>query len=146
MSSAAVHVVAGALFDAAGRVLIAQRPPGKHMAGGWEFPGGKLALGELPFAGLVRELREELNIEVADAEPVVAYTHNYADRSVLLDLWHVTHYAGLPASAEGQAIKWVRLCELNDVELLVADKPMIEPLRKALAVYNFSAKNRSTVS
>jgi 8-oxo-dGTP diphosphatase len=131
LMSSAIHVVAGALFDAAGRVLIAQRPPGKHMAGGWEFPGGKLAVDEGPFAGLARELREELNIDVAAAEPVIAYTHHYADRSILLDLWLVTRYTGTPISAEGQAIKWVRLSELDDVDLLAADQPMIEPLKKS---------------
>jgi 8-oxo-dGTP diphosphatase len=130
--STAVHVVAGALVDAADRVLIAQRPPGKHMAGGWEFPGGKLAQDELPFAGLVRELREELNVEVLAAKRVIAYTHHYADRSVLLDLWYVTRYAGSPISAEGQAIKWVGLDELDNAELLAADQPMIEPLRRTI--------------
>ena len=143
--SSALHVVAGALFDADGRVLIAQRPLGKHMAGGWEFPGGKLALGEQAFAGLARELREELGIEVVEAEPVIAYTHHYADRSVLLDLWHVTHYTGNPISAEGQAIQWVDLSELEGINLLAADQPMIEPLRKAVS-HNFSVKKRSTVS
>jgi 8-oxo-dGTP diphosphatase len=127
-----IHVVAGALVDAAGRVLIAQRPAGKHMAGGWEFPGGKLALDEAPFDGLVRELREELNIEVTTAVPVIAYTHHYADRSILLDLWHVTCYVGEPESAEGQAIKWIAISDLANADLLAADKPMIEPLQKAV--------------
>ena len=135
MSSAihpAIHVVAGALLDAAGQVLIAQRPPGKHMAGGWEFPGGKLALDEAPFAGLVRELREELNITVVTAAPVIAYRHDYADRSVLLDLWHVTRYEGKPISAEGQSIKWVALDQLERAGLLEADRPMITPLIAAI--------------
>jgi 8-oxo-dGTP diphosphatase len=132
VSRAAVHVVAGALFDVAGRILIAQRPAGKHMAGGWEFPGGKLAPGESPFDGLVRELREELNVEVAAAESIIAYTHHYLDRSVLLDLWHVTRYGGSPVSAEGQAIKWVGLGDLETIDLLEADRPMIEPLKKAM--------------
>jgi len=127
-----VRVVAGALFDAQGRVLIAQRPAGKHMAGGWEFPGGKLALNESPFDGLVRELREELNVDVIVAHPVIAYPHHYADRSVLLDLWYVTRYAGTPLSAEGQVIKWINLSELDHVDLLEADRPMIEPLKKAV--------------
>jgi 8-oxo-dGTP diphosphatase len=131
VTGAVVHVVAGALVDDQGRVLIAQRPPGKHLAGGWEFPGGKLVSNELPFAALVRELREELNVAVQAADPVIAYTHHYADRSVLLDLWYVTRYEGTPISAEGQAIKWVNLNELHAVELLEADKPMIEPLRKS---------------
>jgi 8-oxo-dGTP diphosphatase len=131
--STAIHVVAGALTDATGRVFIAQRPPGKHMAGGWEFPGGKLAADESAFAGLVRELREELAIEVVAAQPIIAYTHQYADRSVLLDLWYVTSYQGTPIAAEGQAIKWVALHELEAVGLLEADRPMIGPLRAAIS-------------
>jgi len=102
------------------------------MAGGWEFPGGKLALDELPFDGLARELREELGVEISAANPVISYMHHYADRRVLLDLWHVTRYSGAPHSAEGQAIKWVRLSELDNIGLLDADKPMIEPLKKAV--------------
>ena len=84
-----IHVVAGALFDAQGRVLIAQRPAGKHMAGGWEFPGGKRERGEEPRDTLVRELHEELGIEVHEAVPLIAYEHQYPHRRVLLDLWVV---------------------------------------------------------
>jgi 8-oxo-dGTP diphosphatase len=139
-----VHVVAGALFDAQGRVLIAQRPPGKHMAGGWEFPGGKLAKDEAPLDGLIRELREELNVTVLDALPVIAYEHRYSDRSILLDLWYVNRFNGVPTSAEGQAIKWVTLDELDTVGLLDADRPMLDPLRKL--VHKRSSKNLTTAS
>src|SRR5690349_31926 len=113
-----IHVVAGALFDDTGRVLIAQRPPGKHMAGGWEFPGGKLEPGEAPLDGLKRELREELGVETHSAEPVIAYEHAYADRRVLLDLWLVDRYTGNPASLDNQSLKWVSLADLDDVGLL----------------------------
>jgi 8-oxo-dGTP diphosphatase len=123
-----IHVVAGALFDAEGRVLIAQRPPGTHMAGGWEFPGGKLGVDEARIDGLIRELREELDIVVSAAEPVIDYTHRYSDRSIRLDLWLVTRYTGTPRSAEGQAIKWVQPHELESAGLLEADRPMIKPL------------------
>lgn len=130
-SVSSIHVVAGALLDG-DSVLIAQRPPGKHMAGGWEFPGGKLAAGETPIACLIRELREELDVAVQSAEPVVAYIHDYGDRKVHLDLWLVTRYEGKPLSAEGQPIKWVRVSELEKVGLLAADAPMIKPLRAAI--------------
>ena len=130
MSNPTLHVVAGALFDAAGNVLIAQRPPGKHMAGGWEFPGGKVASSESVLAALKRELREELAIEVKLAQRLIAYTHHYPDRSVLLDLWHVIKYEGTPSSAEGQPIKWVSVGNLEAEGLLDADRPMIEPLKK----------------
>lgn len=129
MSGEVLHVVAGALCDARGKVLIAQRPAGKHMAGGWEFPGGKKSNTETPFAALVRELREELAIDVQTAEPLIAYTHHYPDREVYLDLWRVTSYCGTPVSAEGQPIKWVEVLELDTVGLLEADQPMIASLK-----------------
>lgn len=124
-----IHVVAGALFDEQGRVLVAQRPPGKHMAGGWEFPGGKVEPEEQAFAGLKRELQEELGIEVLDATPLIAYEHSYADRRVLLDLWLVSLYTGEPKSLEGQPLQWVAIDELEAVGLLEADLPMVPALR-----------------
>jgi len=127
-----LHVVAGALFDAQRRVLIAQRPPGKHMAGGWEFPGGKLAAGEAPLAGLMRELHEELGVTVRDAAPLIAYHHDYPDRRVLLDLWRVLRFDGDPQPREGQALQWATLAELDGVGLLEADRPMIAALRQLL--------------
>lgn len=124
-----IHVMAGALFDAHGRVLIAQRPAGKHMAGGWEFPGGKLSAGEACLDGLRRELKEEIGIEVRAAERLISYEHQYADRRVLLDLWHVTAYAGPPQSLEGQALQFVEVDDLEHVGLLDADRPMIAVLK-----------------
>jgi 8-oxo-dGTP diphosphatase len=126
-----IHVIAGALFDEQGRVLIAQRPPGKHMAGGWEFPGGKLERDEPPFAGLQRELQEELGVEVLEAQPLIAYEHAYADRRVLLDLWVVSRFTGTPKSLDNQALQWVTLDQLDTVGLLEADRPMIPALRSA---------------
>lgn len=129
-SRASAHVVAGALFDALGRVLIAQRPEGKHMAGGWEFPGGKLEQNEDPLAGLKRELREELGVEVRAAERVIAYEHAYADRRIFLDLWLVTEFTGEARPLEGQPLQWVALDALDKVGLLEADAPMIPALRR----------------
>jgi 8-oxo-dGTP diphosphatase len=102
------------------------------MAGGWEFPGGKVGADEVPFAALVRELREELAVRIASATRLIAYEHRYLDRAVLLDLWLVGRFEGTPISAEGQAIKWVRVDELETVGLLDADRPMIPVLRRAL--------------
>ena len=123
-----IHVVAGALFDASGRVLIAQRPPGKHMAGGWEFPGGKVEQGEEPFAALKRELHEELGIDVHEAAPLIAYEHQYPHRRVLLDLWVVTRYCGEPQPLDAPALQWVAVDELERAGLLEADLPMIGAL------------------
>jgi 8-oxo-dGTP diphosphatase len=123
-----IHVVAGALFDAQGRVLIAQRPPGKHMAGGWEFPGGKREPAEEPLAALKRELKEELGIEVHEAAPLIAYEHQYPERRVLLDLWVVTRYSGEPQPLDAPALQWVAIDELESAGLLEADRPMIPAL------------------
>lgn len=126
-----IHVVAGALFDASRRVLIAQRPPGKHMAGGWEFPGGKLDPGEQPLAGLKRELSEELGVDVRAAERLCRYEYAYPERTVQLELWIVGEYSGEPQPLDGQALQWVALEDLDEIGLLEADRPMVQALRGA---------------
>jgi mutator protein MutT len=124
-----VHVVAAAVIDAAGRVLIAQRPAGKHMAGGWEFPGGKLEPGEGRLAGLTRELREELGISIATPRPLIRVRHAYPSREVLLDIWVVTRFSGEPHGLDGQALRWCTQDELAMADLLPADKPIVAVLR-----------------
>lgn len=124
-----IHVIAGALFDADGRVLIAQRPRGRHMAGRWEFPGGKLGYGEDPLAGLVRELAEELGVAVRQARPLIRLRHAYPDRRVLLDVWNVTDYEGEPEGLDAQALDWVKPDELPDFDLLEADRAIVTALR-----------------
>ena len=129
-----MKVVAAALVrgGAAPQVLIAQRPMGKWQAGRWEFPGGKIEVGESPHDALVRELREELGVEVQAAQPLGQFTHVYTDRSVEIDLWLVTQFAGEPQGLDDQALRWVSLDELAACDLLEADRPMIEPLRLRL--------------
>ncbi len=133
LSLPALDVVAGALFDERGRVLIAQRPVGKALAGRWEFPGGKLHEGEDPYAGLVRELREELAVEVHTAERLMRYSHTYPERVVWLDMWIVTSWSGEPLGLEGQAIKWVEPARLHEEDILEADAPIVEALSKRAA-------------
>jgi len=123
-----VEVVAGALYDAAGRVLIAQRPAGKALAGRWEFPGGKLDEGEAPYDALVRELREELGVEVHAAERLMRYAYEYPDRVVWLDMWIVGAYSGEPRSLDGQALKWVEPARLGEEDILEADQPIVAAL------------------
>lgn len=123
-----IEVVAGALFDASGRVLIAQRPVGKALAGRWEFPGGKLHGGEAPYAGLVRELHEELGVGVAAAKRLLRYPYRYPERVVWLDLWLVTEWSGVPRGLDGQALKWVAPALLHEEDILEADAPMIAAL------------------
>ena len=124
----AIEVVAGGLFDPAGRVLIAQRPAGKPLAGRWEFPGGKLLPGEEPFAGLVRELREELGIEVRAAKRLLRYSYSYPERSVWLDMWLVTEWSGEVHPHDGQALAWVEPSRLSEHDILEADAPIVEAL------------------
>jgi len=127
---AVVHVVAGALYDAQGRVLIAERPPGKHLAGRWEFPGGKIEPGESEAQALARELREELGIEVSAAHPELTLKHDYAEKRVQVSMWIVDRYAGEPRGLDGQKLKWVVPAQLQDEDVLEADKPFIEALQR----------------
>ena len=124
-----MHVIAGALFDAAGRVLIAQRPRGRHMAGRWEFPGGKLGAGEDRLEGLKREFAEELGVTVHAARPLIRLYHRYPDRRVLLDFWRVLSYDGTPKSLDSQALAWVKTDELPGHDLLEADRGIVTALR-----------------
>jgi 8-oxo-dGTP diphosphatase len=124
-----VHVTAGVLTDGEGRVLVAQRPVGKHLAGRWEFPGGKLNPGEAPVEGLKRELAEELGITLEAAEPLIRLRHDYHDRRVLLDVWRVTRHSGTPAPLDRQVLDWVLPDRLPSIDLLEADRPIITALR-----------------
>ena len=121
-------VVAAAILDAAGRVLIAERPAGKHMAGRWEFPGGKVSPGEPEEAALARELEEELGIEVTGARPVMRLTHRYPDREIELSMWVVERYRGEPRALDGQRLKWVERAQLEREDILEADRPFVAAL------------------
>jgi 8-oxo-dGTP diphosphatase len=123
-----IHVVAAAVIRPDGRVLIAQRPPGKHLAGGWEFPGGKLEPGETPSTGLARELREELGIDIRDPTPLTRIRHHYPYGEVLLEMWVVRRYESEPQGLDGQALRWCTLQELATADLLPADRPLVEAL------------------
>lgn len=125
-------MVVAALVDAAGRVLIAERPAGKPLEGRWEFPGGKLAAGETREAALQRELQEELGIEVRKAEFVMELVHVYPDREVELAFHVVTEFLGEPQSLDGQALRWVPVDHLQREDILEADLPFIETLQRRL--------------
>jgi mutator protein MutT len=117
------------MIDAAGRVLIDRRPTGKHLAGGWEFPGGKLEPGEERVAGLARELHEELGITIGTPRPLIRVRHAYPSRDVLLDVWVVRDYRGEPKGLDGQTLRWCTQDELSTVKLLPADLPIVKALR-----------------
>jgi 8-oxo-dGTP diphosphatase len=126
-----VLVSAVALVDADGRVLIAQRPEGKAMAGLWEFPGGKIEPGETPEVALVRELKEELGIETWDSclAPLTFASHSYDDFHLLMPLFICRKWQGIVAPKEGQKLKWVYAQELRDYPMPAADIPLIPILR-----------------
>jgi 8-oxo-dGTP diphosphatase len=120
-------VVAAALIDGDGRVLIQQRPPGKNMAGLWEFPGGKVDAGETPEAALVRELSEELGIDVETAclAPAAFASEALGEKHLLLLLYICRKWCGIPQPLEASALKWVRPNALYSIEMPPADRPLI---------------------
>lgn len=123
-------VSACALVDADGRILIAQRPEGKALAGLWEFPGGKVEPGETPEETLIRELAEELGIvtQVACLAPLTFASHSYDDFHLLMPLYICRRYEGIARGLEGQAVKWVRAKALRDYPMPPADAPLIPTL------------------
>jgi len=126
-----VLVSAVALIDVDGRVLLAQRPEGKSMAGLWEFPGGKVEQGETPEAALIRELHEELGIETWNSclAPLTFASHSYDDFHLLMPLFACRKWQGAPQPKEGQTLKWVRGSDLRDYPMPAADVPLIPILR-----------------
>lgn len=129
-----VLVVAVALVDADGRVLIAERPAGKSMAGLWEFPGGKVGANEAPEAALIRELKEELDIDVHESclAPLSFASHAYDGFHLLMPLYVCRVWKGIVRPAEGQRLRWVRPDALDGIAMPPADKPLIAALRDLL--------------
>jgi 8-oxo-dGTP diphosphatase len=129
-----VLVAAAAIVDIDGRVLVAQRPPGKSMAGLWEFPGGKVDDDEVPEAALSRELKEELGIAVSPKcfAPVTFASHGYDDFHLVMLLYLTRTWQGTPRGLEGQALKWVKPADLYDYAMPPADLPLIAPLIERL--------------
>lgn len=129
-----VLVSAVALLDSDGRILLAQRPAGKAMAGLWEFPGGKVEPGELPEYALMRELEEELGIETRPCcfFPIGFASHTYPDFHLLMPLFVCRTWRGNASGREGQVLKWVKISELHDYPMPAADVPLIAALRQML--------------
>ncbi len=126
-------VAAAALIDADNRVLVAQRPAGKSLAGLWEFPGGKLEPGETPEAALARELEEELAISAQAFSPLGFASHAYPDFHLLMLLYACRSWQGTPLGQQGQPLRWEPLASLHTLPMPPADVPLIEALRRALA-------------
>ena len=129
-----VLVAAVALIDTDGRVLLAERPEGKHLAGLWEFPGGKVQSGETPEAALIRELHEELGIDVHESclAPFTFASFAYPEFHLLMPLYVCRRWRGIVVPQEGQRLKWVRPAQLADYQMPPADKPLVALLRDLL--------------
>ena len=129
-----VLVAAAALVDRDGRVLVAQRPAGKAMAGLWEFPGGKIEAGETPEYALMRELREELDIETRPCcfSPIAFASHSYEDIHLLMPVFVCRVWKGTPAPQEGQAVKWLYPVDLYSLPMPPADLPLVSQIEAVL--------------
>lgn len=132
----ALTVIAGILVDSAGRVLVAERPHGTHMAGYWEFPGGKLNAGESPLEGLCRELAEELGVAVESAEPFCKEIFHYPERTVHLDVWWVEAFSGEPSPLERQRLRWISPPEFGELAMLPADEPIVAQVCERLVQHS----------
>ena len=123
-----IHVMAAAIADGDGRILVTRRPDHVHQGGLWEFPGGKLEHGEGPEQGLARELNEELGIQVRSSRPLIRIPHDYGDRHILLDVRRVTAYEGIPRGLEGQPLAWLHPEDMDPESFPAADRPIITAL------------------
>lgn len=123
-----LHVAVGVIQDSLGRVLVARRSTQQHQGGLWEFPGGKVEKGESVRDALCRELYEELGIEVDVAYPFTLIDYSYTDRHVLLDVWRVERFTGVPIARESQPLEWRNVSELDQDEFPAANRQIIQAL------------------
>ena len=124
-----IHVAVAVLRNAEGKILLSRRRKGTHLAGLWEFPGGKLEAGESLSEALQREIKEELDIEILTHRPLIQISHSYPEKQVFLDVHLVNTWQGSPAGVEGQQITWVAAEEIDDYPLPPADKPIVTAIR-----------------
>ena len=127
-----VHVAVGVILDDNRRILLTRRADDSHQGGLWEFPGGKVEAGESLTTALHRELQEELGITPGKTEPLLEIHHDYADKSVLLDVHLVWDFAGEPQGLEGQPMAWVEAADLSRYEFPAANLPIVEAVIKRL--------------
>ena len=130
-----LNVAAGILVDAEGRVLVAERLGDGAFHGMWEFPGGKIHDGETAEGALVRELAEEIGVENGQFESFMRLEHEYPDRHVTIEFFLVSGWRNEPEGREGQGLRWVRVAELDEVDLLPADEPVVAALKRGISRY-----------
>lgn len=123
-----VHVAVGIILNSAQQILLAKRPDHLHQGGKWEFPGGKVESGETVTQALIRELKEEVALDVASSEPFMALSYDYPDKQVLLDIHTVSHFSGEAQGLEGQQIAWVNQGDLIDYDFPDANKPILDKI------------------
>ncbi|MFT5709218.1 MAG: 8-oxo-dGTP diphosphatase [Oceanospirillaceae bacterium] len=128
-----IHVVAAVIFNSTGQVYLTKRPLKVHQGGLWEFPGGKVEVGESQLVALHRELLEELGIEINSAKAFISIPFEYPDKAILLDVFTVDDYQGEPWGKEGQQGAWFALADLAQLEFPAANKPILEKLRLTYA-------------
>ncbi len=124
-----VLVAAAAILNSKGELLIAKRPDDKHQGGLWEFPGGKVEAGEEILTALDRELFEELGIKTLAAKPLIKVSHDYSDKSVVLDVWVVTEFSGKAEGREGQEVRWIVPSDIDSYTFPAANLPIIEAFK-----------------
>jgi 8-oxo-dGTP diphosphatase len=129
LRNTAIHVVAGIIRDREGRILLTQRPPGKHLAGLWEFPGGKRESGESPQDALRRELHEEIGIDAKPTRRLICFPWDYAEKSIFLDVYDIAEFSGIAHGREGQAMRWEYPDDLRKISMPAADVPIVSALR-----------------
>ena len=128
-----IHVAVGVVINDRREVCISKRPEGTHLAGFWEFPGGKVEASESVAQALARELLEELSLTVESTDPLIALSHRYPDKSVLLDVHIVTSFSGQAIGLEGQEVRWVDLADLSSYEFPEANRQILQALLDQLA-------------
>lgn len=126
---AILHVAVGIIYNPQRHILLAKRPEDSDQGGLWEFPGGKIEAGETARLALVRELQEEIGIEVVAASPLMQVAHHYEDKQVLLDVWQVTEFNGIARGNEGQTVRWVAINDCANYDFPAANCVILEKIR-----------------
>lgn len=124
-----IHVAVAIIINSEREVLIALRQAHQHLGGLWEFPGGKVELGEASSEALRREVKEELGLFVVNAVPLIKVSHDYNDKSILLDVWYVSEYTDEAYGAEGQTLRWCAVGDLESVDFPIANKTIINAIK-----------------